>query len=68
MSKKLAKAIIGANWKGHGTVASVKSMIDVLNKAGEFSPNSEVVLAAPFLHLQTLLSTLRKDIAVSAEV
>ncbi|RYG64884.1 hypothetical protein EON64_13080 [archaeon] len=67
-SKKIAKALIGGNWKCNGTVASVRQMAEVLNKAGPLSANSEVVIAAPSLHLSTLKSILRPDIAVSAEV
>lgn len=67
-SKKIAKALIGGNWKCNGTIASIKQMADVLNKAGAFSANSEVVIAAPAIHLQTLKSIIRPDIAVSAEV
>lgn len=44
--KKIAKALIGGNWKCNGTVASIKQMAEVLNKAGSFSANSEV----NFLH------------------
>jgi len=61
------KALIGGNWKCNGTVASVKSMAEVLNKAGTFSANSEIVIAAPSIHLHNLKSILRPDIAVSAE-
>jgi hypothetical protein len=68
MSKKIAKALIGGNWKCNGTIAQVKSMIETLNKAGPFSPNSEVVIAAPSIHLGTLLANFRLDIATSAEV
>ncbi len=68
MSGKIAKALIGGNWKCNGTVASIKSMAEVLNKAGPFSANSEVVIAAPSIHLSTLKSILRPDIAVSSEV
>ncbi len=68
MSGKIAKALIGGNWKCNGTVASIKSMAEVLNKAGPFSANSEVVIAAPSIHLSTLKSLIRPDIAVSAEV
>ena len=67
MSKKIAKALIGGNWKCNGTVAQIKSMIDVLNAAGPFSANSEVVIAAPSIHLGTLLKNFRPDIATSAE-
>ncbi len=65
---KIAKALIGGNWKCNGTVSSVAGLVEALNKAGPFSPNSEVVIAAPSIHLQTLKTTLRPDIAVSAEV
>ena len=68
MSKKITKALIGGNWKCNGTVAQIKSMIEVLNKAGPFSANSEVVIAAPSIHLGTCLQNFRKDIATSAEV
>jgi triosephosphate isomerase len=64
---KIAKALIGGNWKCNGTVAQIKSMIGVLNAAGPFSPNSEVVIATPAIHLATAKATFRPDIAVSAE-
>jgi len=67
MSGKIVKALIGGNWKCNGTSASVKAMAEVLNKAGVFSANSEVVIAAPSLHLTNLKSILRPDIAVSSE-
>lgn len=68
MSKKIAKALIGGNWKCNGTVASVKAMAEVLNKAGTFSANSEVVIAAPSIHLQALKSFMRPDVAIASEV
>lgn len=67
-TKKIAKALIGGNWKSNGTVASIRQMADALNRAGHFSANSEVVIAAPSLHLHSLKQQLRSDIAVSAEV
>lgn len=67
MSSKTLKALIGGNWKCNGTVDSVKAMVEVLNKAGTFSANSEVVIAAPSIHLQHLSSIIRPDIAVAAE-
>jgi triosephosphate isomerase len=42
-------------------------MVNVLNKAGPFSANSEVVIAAPSIHLGTMKTLFRPDIAVSAE-
>lgn len=67
MSKKIAKALIGGNWKCNGTVDSVKKMISVLNAAGPFSVNSEVVIATPSIHLAAAKSLFRPDIAVSAQ-
>lgn len=67
-SKKITKALIGGNWKSNGTVASIRQMADALNRAGHFSPNSEVVIAAPSIHLPQLKNMLRSDIHVSAEV
>lgn len=42
-------------------------MVDVLNAAGSFSANSEVVIAGPAIHLAAMKSTFRPDIAVCAE-
>lgn len=67
MSKKVLKAVIGGNWKCNGTVSSIKSMSEFLNKAGSFSANSEVVLAAPSIHLSYLKSLIRPDISVASQ-
>lgn len=66
-AKRSTKALICGNWKCNGTIASVKTMIDILNAAGSFSADVEVVLAMPSLHLQSAKSTLRPDIVVAAE-
>lgn len=42
-------------------------MVEVLNKAGPFSANSEVVIAAPSIHLSSMMCAFRPEIAVSAE-
>ena len=42
-------------------------MIDVLNAAGDFSANSEVVIAGPAIHLSKMKSSLRPDIYTCAE-
>ena len=67
MSKKIAKALIGGNWKCNGTVAQINSMVDVLNKAGPFSANSEVVIAGPSIHLAAMKAAFRPEISVAAE-
>ena len=66
-SRKALKALIGGNWKANGTVEGVKQLVEVLNKAGTFSPNSEVVIAAPSIHLQHLKSIIRPDISIAAQ-
>jgi len=67
MSKKIVKALIGGNWKCNGTLASVKEMAAVLNGAGTFSRNSEVVIAAPSIHLHLAQQLLRADISVASQ-
>jgi hypothetical protein len=42
-------------------------MVDVLNKAGPFSKNSEVVIAAPSIHLSSMMCAFRPEISVAAE-
>ena len=48
-------------------MAQIKSMVDVLNAAGSFSANSEVVIAGPAIHLAAMKKTFRPDIHVCAE-
>jgi len=64
---KITRALIGGNWKCNGTKAQIASMIDLLNAAGPFSTNSEVVIAGPAIHLQNMLHKFRPDIATCAE-
>ena len=60
--------LIGGNWKCNGNVELVNKLIDILNNAGSIYGNTEVVIAAPSLHLATLTGKLRNDIMISAEV
>jgi triosephosphate isomerase (TIM) len=64
---KITRALIGGNWKCNGTVNSVASMIDTLNAAGSLSAQSEVVIAGPAIHLSSMKSRFRPDIATCAE-
>lgn len=64
---RISKALIGGNWKCNGTHKSVHEYVQLLNKSGPFSPNSEVVLAVPHVHLQFLKDVIRDDINVCAE-
>lgn len=67
MSKKTLKAFVGGNWKANGTIASVKSMVEALNKGGPFPAATEVVIAAPSIHLQAMKSIIRPDISVCSQ-
>lgn len=67
MSKKIAKALIGGNWKCNGTVAQVESMINMFNNAGPLSANSEVVISVPAIHLHYAKTHFRKEISVASQ-
>lgn len=64
---KIAKALIGGNWKCNGTMTQVKSMVEILNNAGPFSSNSEVVIAVPSIHLHHFKANIRPEIAASSQ-
>lgn len=61
------RMIIGGNWKCNGTVSEVKKIIDILNNAGEFPIQSEVVIAVPSIHISSALAAFRTDISVCSE-
>jgi len=61
------KYLIGGNWKCHGTVAANQERVKVLNEGGPIPSNVEVVLCVPFLHISTVLSSLRDDITVGGQ-
>jgi len=61
------KYLIGGNWKCNGTKESVDALIKILNEAGPIPANVEVAVAPTFIHLSTVLSALRDDIAVSGQ-
>jgi len=67
MSKKIARALIGGNWKCNGTVASVKEMVSVLNAAGPIPTTSEVVIGVPAIHLAAAKAAFRSEISVAAQ-
>eukprot|EP01036_Dinobryon_divergens_P005274 gene5274-6974_t len=61
------RALIGGNWKCNGTSASNKKMIDLLNNAGVFPLESEVVIAVPSLYLLQVKSVMRSDVELSSQ-
>jgi len=61
------KVVIGGNWKCNGTLAEVSKLVQMLNGAGEFPSNAEVVVAPTALHLGNVLSGVRKDVNVAVQ-
>lgn len=61
------KPVIGGNWKCNGTKDKVASLVAMLNGAGEFPPDAQVVVAPTALHLGAVLAEVRKDVNVSVQ-
>ena len=59
--------LIGGNWKCNGTTAQIASIVKILNDGGEFPQKSEVVIAVPMIHIKSVQSQFRDDIAVAAQ-
>jgi triosephosphate isomerase len=67
MTEFKKRAFIGGNWKCNGTIEKVASMIEMLNKAGDFPDSSEVVIACPSIHIMNAQASMRKDIAIASQ-
>lgn len=61
------KYLIGGNWKCNGTWDENVDRITMFNEAGPIPENVEVALCVPYLNIPSLLTSLRKDIAVGAQ-
>jgi triosephosphate isomerase len=61
------KFVIGGNWKCNGNVVAVSELVTMLNKAGPFPANAEVVIAPTALHVPGVKAALRSDIAVALQ-
>lgn len=59
--------LIGGNWKCNGSLASMKAVIEVLNRAGPLPVVSEVVIAVPDIHIAAAQALMREDIAIAAQ-
>eukprot|EP00968_Pinguiococcus_pyrenoidosus_P014954 scaffold1373_cov367-Pinguiococcus_pyrenoidosus.AAC.14 len=57
---------VGGNWKCNGTVDSVEDLCGYLNESS-LAESTEVVVAAPALHLALAKLSLRPDVKVSAQ-
>lgn len=51
----------------NGSLESVKSLVGVLNDAGEVPSNVDVVVSPTFVHIPATMSSLRKDFFVAAQ-
>lgn len=67
MPSNTRKYVIGGNWKCNGTVESVSALVKTLNDAGDFPSNAEVVVAPTALHVPSVKSSLRSDVAVAVQ-
>jgi len=61
------RCLIGGNWKCNGTVEQIGKIVQTLNEGGTFPQKSEVVIAVPMLHVKSVQSILRDDIAIAAQ-
>jgi len=61
------KYFIGGNWKCNGTKASVKTLVEIYNSAGDFPVSSEVTIAPPTLHISYCQDNCRSDISICAQ-
>jgi triosephosphate isomerase len=61
------RCLIGGNWKCNGTTAQIAGIVKTLNDGGEFPQKSEVVIAIPMIHIKSVQSQFRDDIAVAAQ-
>lgn len=61
------RMLIGGNWKCNGTQDKVQGLVKMLNGAGKFPENAEVVIAPTALHVSYLVQNLRDDINVSVQ-
>lgn len=69
MASKVIKprALIGGNWKCNGTLKQVRERVNVLNASVPFVKTSEVVIAAPALHLPLCKELFHGSIAVASQ-
>ncbi|KAG0039960.1 triosephosphate isomerase [Podila clonocystis] len=60
------KFIVGGNFKLNGSKASLKTLIECLDEAS-IDPNAEIVIAPPFVYIDLIRKSLRKDVAVAGQ-
>uniref|UniRef100_A0A7S2Y2Z4 Glyceraldehyde 3-phosphate dehydrogenase NAD(P) binding domain-containing protein n=1 Tax=Entomoneis paludosa TaxID=265537 RepID=A0A7S2Y2Z4_9STRA len=60
------KFFVGGNWKCNGTVSQAKELVSMINQS-TLSGNTEVVICPSQVHLQSVQSSIRGDVAVGAQ-
>ncbi|KAG0230715.1 triosephosphate isomerase [Actinomortierella wolfii] len=60
------KFIVGGNYKLNGSQESLKTLVDILNQ-GDLDKEVEIVVAPPFVYLDQVRKTVRKEIAVAGQ-
>jgi hypothetical protein len=61
------KCWVGGNFKSAATLATVQAQVKVLNEAGAFPSNVEVVIAPSALHIGTVAAGLRPEVGVAIQ-
>ncbi|KAF9375354.1 triosephosphate isomerase [Podila verticillata] len=60
------KFIVGGNFKLNGSQSSLKALVEGLNQ-GDLDSNVEIVVSPPFVYLDQVRKTVRKDVAVAGQ-
>ncbi|KAG0081919.1 triosephosphate isomerase [Podila epicladia] len=60
------KFIVGGNFKLNGSQSSLKTLVEGLNQ-GDLDSNVEIVVSPPFVYLDQVRKTVRKDVAVAGQ-
>ncbi|KAG0369615.1 triosephosphate isomerase [Gamsiella multidivaricata] len=60
------KFIVGGNFKLNGSESSLKTLVEGLNK-GDLDSNVEIVVSPPFVYLDQVRKSVRKDVAVAGQ-
>ena len=58
---------VGGNYKSAATLATVHAQVKLLNEAGAFPPNVDVVIAPSALHIGAALASARPEVTVAIQ-
>lgn len=67
LSPTIKRPFIGGNWKSHGTLTHIDSLISGLNAHDTVSRIPEVVIAIPMLHILRAKATLKPEFSVATQ-